>query len=276
MQKPFIIGLSLLASVASITTARAGETLDRVKENKELIAVMDQSYPPYSFLNDKNEEDGFDVDVVKEVAKRLGVTAKIQTPSWEVITAGHWRGRWDICICSMTPDEKKAKVLDFVAPYYSAPAVLITNATGSAINKVSDIDGKRIAIEQGSSYERYLQKDLVIGFGAKPIQYPFKQVQALPYSSEDLAYQDLALGYGKRVDAIVSNLVTANKRISANPGKYQIIGQPLYEEPNWVAVDKGDQEWNNTIKQIISDLHQDGTLKKLSLRWVGNDITQCC
>ena len=48
MQKPFIIGLSLLASVASITTARAGETLDRVKENKELIAVMDQSYPPYS------------------------------------------------------------------------------------------------------------------------------------------------------------------------------------------------------------------------------------
>ena len=270
MQKPFIIGLSLLASVASITTARAGETLDRVKENKELIAVMDQSYPPYSFLNDKNEEDGFDVDVVKEVAKRLGVTAKIQTPSWEVITAGHWRGRWDICICSMTPDEKKAKVLDFVAPYYSAPAVLITNATGSAINKVSDIDGKRIAIEQGSSYERYLQKDLVIGFGAKPIQYPFKQVQALPYSSEDLAYQDLALGYGKRV----SNLVTANKRISANPGKYQIIGQPLYEEPNWVAVDKGDQEWNNTIKQIISDLHQDGTLKKLSLKWVGNDITQ--
>ena len=274
MQKPFIIGLSLLASVASITTARAGETLDRVKENKELIAVMDQSYPPYAFLNDKNEEDGFDVDVVKEVAKRLGVTAKIQTPSWEVITAGHWRGRWDICICSMTPDEKKAKVLDFVAPYYSAPAVLITNATGSAINKVSDIDGKRIAIEQGSSYERYLQKDLVIGFGAKPIQYPFKQVQALPYSSEDLAYQDLALGYGKRVDAIVSNLVTANKRISANPGKYQIIGQPLYEEPNWVAVDKGDQEWNNTIKQIISDLHQDGTLKKLSLKWVGNDITQ--
>ena len=274
MQKPFIIGLSLLASVASITTARAGETLDRVKENKELIAVMDQSYPPFSFLIDKNEEDGFDVDVVKEVAKRLGVTAKIQTPSWEVITAGHWRGRWDICICSMTPDEKKAKVLDFVAPYYSAPAVLITNATGSAINKVSDIDGKRIAIEQGSSYERYLQKDLVIGFGAKPIQYPFKQVQALPYSSEDLAYQDLALGYGKRVDAIVSNLVTANKRISANPGKYQIIGQPLYEEPNWVAVDKGDQEWNNTIKQIISDLHQDGTLKKLSLKWVGNDITQ--
>ena len=268
-----LVTLSLLATAVLSHTATAGETLDRVKHNGELVAVMDQSYPPYSFLNDKNEEDGFDVDVVKEVAKRLGVKSKIETPSWEVIAAGHWRGRWDICICSMTPDEKKAKGLDFVAPYYSSPAVLITNATGSSINSVSDIEGKRIGIEQGSSYERYLQKDLVIGYGAKPIQYPFKQVQPTPYSSEDLAYQDLGLGAGKRIDGIVANLVTANKRIQATSGKFKIVGAPLYEEPNWVAVDKGDQEWNATIKAIINELHKDGTLKKISLKWIGSDIT---
>lgn len=268
-----LLTLSLLATAALSHTATAGETLDRVKHNGELVAVMDQSYPPYSFLNDKNEEDGFDVDVVKEVAKRLGVKSKIETPSWEVIAAGHWRGRWDICICSMTPDEKKAKGLDFVAPYYSSPAVLVTNATGSSINSVSDIEGKRIGIEQGSSYERYLQKDLVIGYGAKPIQYPFKQVQPTPYSSEDLAYQDLGLGAGKRIDGIVANLVTANKRIQATSGKFKIVGAPLYEEPNWVAVDKGDQEWNDMIKTIINELHKDGTLKKISLKWIGTDIT---
>ena len=268
-----LLTLSLLATAVLSHSATAGETLDRVKHNGELIAVMDQSYPPYSFLNDKNEEDGFDVDVVKEVAKRLGVKAKIETPSWEVIAAGHWRGRWDICICSMTPDEKKAKGLDFVAPYYSSPAVLVTNATGSSINSVSDIEGKRIGIEQGSSYERYLQKDLVIGYGAKPIQYPFKQVQPTPYSSEDLAYQDLSLGAGKRIDGIVANLVTANKRIQASNGKFKIVGAPLYEEPNWVAVDKDDQEWNATIKTIINELHKDGTLKKISLKWIGSDIT---
>ena len=268
-----LLTLSLLATAILSHTATAGETLDRVKKNGELVAVMDQSYPPYSFLNDKNEEDGFDVDVVKEVAKRLGVKSKIETPSWEVIAAGHWRGRWDICICSMTPDEKKAKGLDFVAPYYSSPAVLVTNATGSSINSVSDIEGKRIGIEQGSSYERYLQKDLVIGYGAKPIQYPFKQVQPTPYSSEDLAYQDLGLGAGKRIDGIVANLVTANKRIQATSGKFKIVGAPLYEEPNWVAVDKDDQEWNDTIKTIINELHKDGTLKKISLKWIGSDIT---
>ena len=268
-----LLTLSLLATAALSHTATAGETLDRVKHNGELVAVMDQSYPPYSFLNDKNEEDGFDVDVVKEVAKRLGVKSKIETPSWEVIAAGHWRGRWDICICSMTPDEKKSKGLDFVAPYYSSPAVLITNATGSSINSLSDIEGKRIGIEQGSSYERYLQKDLVIGFGAKPIQYPFNQTQPTPYSSEDLAYQDLGLGAGKRIDGIVSTLVTANKRIQATSGKFKIVGAPLYEEPNWVAVDKGDQEWNDMIKTIINELHKDGTLKKISLKWIGTDIT---
>jgi len=268
-----ILAISLVATAVLSHSATAGETLDRVKHNGELIAVMDQSYPPYSFLNDKNEEDGFDVDVVKEVAKRLGVKSKIETPSWEVIAAGHWRGRWDICICSMTPDEKKAKGLDFVAPYYSSPAVLITTATGSSISSVSDIEGKRIGIEQGSSYERYLQKDLVIGYGAKPIQYPFKQVQATPYSSEDLAYQDLGLGAGKRIDGIVANLVTANKRIQATGNKFKIVGAPLYEEPNWVAVDKGDKEWNDTIKTIINELHKDGTLQKISLKWIGSDIT---
>lgn len=68
-------------------------------------------------------------------------------------------------------------------------------------------------------------------------------------------------------------LVTANKRIQATSGKFKIVGAPLYEEPNWVAVDKGDQEWNDTIKTIINDLHKDGTLKKISLKWIGSDIT---
>lgn len=265
------------ATLAFMTTAaisaQAGETLDRIHQNKELVAVMDQSYPPYSFINAQNEVDGFDADVVKVVAERLGVKAKLQTPSWEVIIAGHWRGRWDVCICSMTPDAQKAKVLDFVAPYYSSPAVLVTTID-SPLKSNADMAGKKIGVQQGSTYERFLNKDLNIGFGAKPVTYPFEQVIPATYSSEDLAYQDLGLGAGKRLDAIVSNLVTANTRIQAHPGKFRIVDKPLYEEPNWVAIDKGDQAWNDTLKKVISDLHQDGTLSKISKKWIGSDVTQ--
>lgn len=267
------ISMAVISAVVVNLNAQAGETLNRVLEKKELVAVMDQSYPPFSLLNEKNEQDGFDVDVVKAVANKLGVKYKIETPSWEVVTAGHWQGRWDICICSMTPDDKKAKVLDFVTRYYSSPAVLVTTDKNSSIKSNNDIEGKKIAVEQGSSYERYLQKELNIGFGAKEVKYPFNSVNVVPYSSEELAYQDLSLGAGKRIDGIVSNLVSAQKRIKDKPGIYSVVGEPLYEEPNWVAVDKGDKEWNEKIKSIIKELKSDGTLKQISLKWIGSDIT---
>lgn len=276
MQNKTLLSLALLAGVAAVThSAVAGETMDRIKQRGALIGVMDQAYPPYSFLNDKNEMDGMDVDLTKEFARRLGVQAKIETPAWEVTTAGNWRGRWDICICSMTPDAQRARSLDFVTHYYSSPAVLVTSTNGTPLTKVSDMEGKKIAAQQGGSYEQYLNHTLKMeGFGAKPLVYPFKNVQVMPYSSEDLEYQDLALGAGKRIDGLVSNLVTANERIKKTPGKFKIVGEPLYEDPNWVATDKGDKEWHDTVVKIFDDMRKDGTLKKISVKWVGTDISR--
>ncbi|ACQ91802.1 extracellular solute-binding protein family 3 [Tolumonas auensis DSM 9187] len=276
MQYKTLQTLLLLAGSVTISHASvAGETLDRIKERGELIGVMDQAYPPYSFLNDKNEMDGMDVDLTKEFARRLGVKAKIETPAWEVTTAGNWRGRWDICICSMTPDAQRARSLDFVTHYYSSPAVLVTSVNGNPLTKLADMEGKKIAAQQGGSYERYLNQTLKMeGYGAKPVTYPFKAVQVMPYGSEDLEYQDLSLGAGKRIDGLVSNLVTANERISKMPGKFKIVGEPLFEDPNWVAIDKGDKEWRDTVVKIFDDMRKDGTLQKITVKWIGTDISR--
>ena len=183
-----------------LTDVAAGETLQRVLARKTLVAVVDPSYPPFSFLNDKNLIDGFDIDIARAVAKKLGVSLRTETPSWEIIAAGHWRGRWDVCICSMTPDQQKVRVLDFVAPYYASPAVIVTTAVNNQLNSPGDLTGKKIGVQQGSSYERYLQHDLDLGVaGGNKLTYLFKQVRIAPYASEDMAFQDLALGAGKRI-----------------------------------------------------------------------------
>ncbi|WP_223533919.1 transporter substrate-binding domain-containing protein, partial [Pseudomonas sp. GL-RE-20] len=101
-----------LALLATCSTAFAGATLDRVTSSGELTGVLMESYPPFSFLNEQNQLDGFDVDVAKAVAQRLGVKLKLQTPSWDVIAAGHWNGRYDICVCSMTPSKARAEVFE--------------------------------------------------------------------------------------------------------------------------------------------------------------------
>ena len=94
----------------------------------------------------------------------------------------------------MTPDQQKAKVLDFVVPYYRSPVVLVTTAADKALHSARDLTGKRVGVEQGSSYERYLQRDLDLSVaGAAKLSYPFAQLRVAPYASEDLAYQDLAL-----------------------------------------------------------------------------------
>lgn len=73
--------------------SHAGEVLDRIMTDKVLVMSTDAEYPPQSSLDENNEFIGFDIDVGKEIAKRLGVEIKFVTPSWDVITAGKWAGR---------------------------------------------------------------------------------------------------------------------------------------------------------------------------------------
>jgi len=262
-----------LAAFGFSAAAQAGETLNRVTKTKTMVQVVDQNYPPFSFLNDKNEMDGFDIDVAKEVAKRLGVKLKVETPAWEVVTAGHWQGRFDVCICSMTPSKERGEVLDFVTVYYNTPAVLVVSADNKTAKSITDLNGKKLGAEAGASYEKYLNKALEIECG-KPIDFPFKDIQVAPYETEELAFQDLALGGGKRLDGVVGNLVSIKPRVDKSPDKFRIVGAPLFSDPNAIAVDKGDAEWKAKIASIIADMRKDGSLSKISQKWIGSDISK--
>jgi polar amino acid transport system substrate-binding protein len=272
MRKMTIAALIPAILAGTATAALAGETLDRVMKNKVLVEVTDQAYPPFSFIDESGEVVGFDVDISKEIAKRLGVEYKVETPSWEIIVAGNWNGRWDICVCSMTPTAERAQVLDFVNEYYDAPAVVVVNVDNNDIKGPADLNGKKVGAQAGTTYEKYLNKELKIEM-APAVEFPFGELTAVPYDSEDTAFQDLALGTGKRLDAIVSNFLTAKERVDKNPDKFKIVGDPAYGEPIWVAVDKGDPEWQAKIKEIFKAMEADGTLKAISEKWIGADIT---
>ena len=263
IQPLLALGLTILAAS---TQAFGGATLDRVEQKKELVGVLMESYPPFSFLNDQNQLDGFDVDVAKAVAEKLGVKLRLETPSWDVIAAGRWSGRYDICICSMTPSKARAEVFDFPVEYYASPAVIVVNA--------KDLSGKKVGLTSASSYESYLNKNLVIeGAEDTKLQYPFEDVQIAPYDTDNVAFQDLGLGAGVRLDAILTNLVTAQPRLNEDK-RFKLAGDPLYSEPNSVAIEKGDAQWDGKVREVFAQLKQDGTLSKLSQKWIGADISK--
>ena len=127
--------------------ANAGAVLERVLDAKTLKVATDASWAPQSFMNDKNEMDGFDIDVAKEIGKRLGVGVEFVTPGWDIITAGNWQGRWDMHVGSMTPTKERAKIFDFPAVYYYTPAAVAVHNDRLAVTLI-DLDGKVVGTRQ--------------------------------------------------------------------------------------------------------------------------------
>jgi ABC-type amino acid transport substrate-binding protein len=97
--------------------------LAEICEAGTLVVSTDPAYPPQSFLNEETGDyEGFDIDVAREIASRLGVEVEFTDPSFDAVVAGNWGGRWDVSVGSVTVTEERREVLDFTQPYYFTPA----------------------------------------------------------------------------------------------------------------------------------------------------------
>jgi polar amino acid transport system substrate-binding protein len=269
----FVAAGAVLAWALGPVTAQAGEVLDRVTSQGKMVMSTDPEYPPQSSLNDQNEFEGFDIDVGREIARRLGVEIEFVTPGWDVLTAGNWAGRWDVSVGSMTPTEARREILDFPAIYYYTPAALAVHADNTDINEPADAAGKTIGVGIATTYEQYLKKELVIdAVGAPPFEFRIDDADIRTYDTDLLAVDDLRLGDGVRLDAVITALPTVAGAIDQG-FPLKIVGDPLFLEPLAVAIDKGDPEWGARLAEIVEEMHADGTLAELSQKWYGADLT---
>ncbi|MGD8967519.1 MAG: transporter substrate-binding domain-containing protein, partial [Anaerolineae bacterium] len=215
----------------------AGDLLDEVLEAGVLLVSSDPNYAPQSFLNDAGELDGFDVDVAKEVADRLGVDIEFVTPDWDMIVGGNWSARWDVSIGSMTPTEPRSEVLWFTDPYYYTPASFAVHQDNTDITSVADLSGKTLGLGTATTYEDYLNGTLAI-MGGELAYDPPSGLDIRPYPTDAEAIQDLALGDGVRLDAVMSAQPTIQTAIDSGVDlKY--VGTPAFYEPLVFALDKG-------------------------------------
>jgi polar amino acid transport system substrate-binding protein len=264
-------------SVCGKTTA-TGDLLAEVCDKGTITVSTDPAYPPQSSLDAKTGKYvGFDIDVATEIADRLGVDTAWETPSWDVITSGGWNDRWQMSVGSMTPTNDRQKVLDFTEPYYYTPAVVVVNEANTDITDMStDLDGKAIGVCSGCTYEQFLDKTLKI----KGYKFDFNidDANIHGYDTDTTALQDLALGDGTRLDAVITSLTTAQGYIdSGNPVK--IVGDPVFYEPLAVAIDKNAPKdptsLYKAVNTIVKQMHADGTLSQLSKKWYnGTDLTK--
>lgn len=108
--------------------------------------------------------------------------------------------------------------------------------------------------------------------GAPEFDFQIDDAQIRTYDTDLLALDDLRLGDGVRVDAVITALPTAVASIKEGY-PLKLVGDPLFLEPLSVAIDKGDAEWGAKIAEVIAEMHADGTLPQLSDKWYGADLT---
>lgn len=250
--------------------------LAAVQDAGVLRVSTDPAYPPQSSVTKSGDYEGFDIDVATEIANRLGVEIEWETPAWELITAGNWSGRWDVSVGSMTVTPERAEVLEFTPAYYFTPASAAVHEDNTSITDTeSGLDGKTIGVCAGCTYESYIEQSLEIpGY---EIEFLIDDATAKGYNTDTSAIADLELGDGTRLDAVISATPTLEGAIEK--GKpIKLVGDPIYYEPLAVALDKNAPEdpkpLADEIGRIIEEMHSDGTLSDLSMKWYGADLTK--
>jgi polar amino acid transport system substrate-binding protein len=259
---------------ADVDTA-AGDLLAQICENGVIRVSTDPAYPPQSYLNeDTGEYEGFDIDVATEIATRLGVDVAWEAPSWDLIIAGGWNDRWDMSVGSMTVTPERAEVLWFSPAYYYTPASVAVHTDNTSVQDLTtDLDGKKIGVCAGCTYDSFLQKTLEIpGY---TFDFIIDDAEIVTYDTDSTAVQDLALGDGVRLDAVISSFTVLQGAI--DEGKpIKIVGDPIFYEPLGVAFDKSAQldpaGLLEAVSGIVEEMHADGTLVDMSMEWFGTDF----
>ncbi|MFN4140955.1 transporter substrate-binding domain-containing protein [Aestuariivirga sp.] len=271
-----LIGLILTGLWAQ---ASAGEVLDRIRATGVMRSPVPDIWPPGVIRNDKGELDGFDVEVLREVGKRMGVKIEYVTNpdgsivTWDEQTSGNWQGKYDIVLNSMTPTAKRAEHLHFPAEYYYAIGVLAVHRDNNSIKAPADASGRRIGVLKSSQYEMYLNRQPFGIVGLPPFEYKIENPVIVPFAHEEEAYEALSKGDGVELDATVNLLQTVLALIKG--GKpLKVVGQPLYRVPQAIAIQPGDDEFSEELKATVEAMRQDGTLARLSMKWFQFDLTE--
>ncbi len=278
MKKLLFVGLLIVSFVfVGAGSAFAGSVLDEIMAAGVIKVSTDANYAPQSSINDKGELEGFDISVAKEVAKRLGVKVKFVTPDWDLITAGKWGKRWDISIGSMTPTMERLKALHFTMAYYSTPAQFAIHKDNTTIKSLKDLAGKRIGLAAETTYDRYLNRDLVL-VGVKIEYQDWSAGKIETYPTDANAIENLSLGDGVRIDALITAKPTLFEAIKAGCGggcPLKMLGDPVFYEHLSFALDKSRPNSESLLKklnEILSSMYKDGTLVDLSMQFYGQNL----
>lgn len=246
--------LVALATLALLSGSAYADKLADIKSAGVLKAGVKYDFKPFGFKNENNDLVGFDIDLLKYIAKDLGVKVDFQQVTSKTripLVAG---GQIDIAAASMTHKIQRDDTIDFTISYFFDGQSILARKDSKA-KEAKDFLGKRVGVIQGATSGENFKK-VVPGATLVPFQeYP-------------RAVKDLLRG---QIDAITTDLVWCSTQVKDSHGKLKVVGGTLSIEPYGMGIAENESNLRDAINFSIQKSVKDGTYTKLYNKWFGEN-----
>jgi len=251
---------SLLVALVVILSFHSTSVL-AYKHPGNLKIAIDTTYPPMEFETADGKAQGFDVDVARELAKRLGTNAEFIVMGWDGILAGLQSGRYDVIISSMNITNDRKKQVNFVE-YVKMGQVFVARKNSAPIKSENDLVGKVVAVQADTTSFEAVDNLKKKGIAIKDIK-AFKGAtdtfSALKAFQADVVVVDEPVGY---------------YYVAKDPKSFAVTGVALNPEPVGVAIRKKDQQLKSAIEIALKSMQKDGSFDKISRNWFNTKLGQ--
>jgi cystine transport system substrate-binding protein len=244
--------------VLAIAAANAGADFDKIKQAGALRIGTEGTYAPFTYHDGAtNELVGFDVEIGKEIAKRIGVKSEFQEGPWDGLIAGLDADRYDAVINQVGITEARKAKYDFSNPYIASKAVLIVRADNADIKSFADLKGKKAAQSLTSNFGKLAEASGAELVGTEGFD------------------QSIQLVLNGRADATINDSLSFYDFKKHQPdANAKIVAEQENADYSGVIVRKGDPELVAAINKALDEIKADGTYKKIADTYFGQDVSQ--
>ena len=251
-----LVALSLM--LAGCGGAEAANHLEAIKEAGRIKVGTSADYPPFESVDESGNKVGFDIELMEEVADRLGVKLEWVDMPFDSLIAAVQEGKIDASISAFNYTEERDQTIDFSDPYYtSEDAFTVAEGFTGAIVNPEDVANFKVGVQTGTTQDGWLT-DTLVADGALPEENLFR------YDRVDQAMLDLKNG---RLEVMMSDYVPAQALIKQRGGMEIVYHGVLSSGPVNIVIPNEDVELKQAINEIIKQLQDEGFIDELAVKY---------
>lgn len=259
LMKKFMLICMAILSLAVFAAGCGGDSAKKdsgAKQGSEKVLRVgtNADFAPFEFQNVNGKEyEGFDMDLIRAVAKEMGYKAEIQNVNFDGLIPAMESGNLDVIISGMTINDERKQKVNFSDPYYKSGLTIIVKKDNKEINKFADLKGKKVAVQIGTTSAKECRK--------------IEGIEVKEFNSSADTFLELKAG---GVDAVVNDRPVNDYYIKkSGVTDVRALDDLLTSEDYGIAMSKKDAEMQKKVNEALKKLHENGEYDKIFAKWFG-------